>query len=387
MKRALLVTALLVLPACGGGNAPAGRAALVVVSAPLTGQPWVGRNVERGARLAARQVSGRIRVEVLDNAASPQRAAADARRAVAEGAVALVTDGVGAAAVAEVAGPAKLPVFVVFEGGGSFIDHEHNPTMFRLAPADQAMTRRLADYLSEKAKRVAVVSDDSSYGREGAAAVAAALARNRVAVTSRQSVPEGSSDVAAQVLAARRSGAQALVVWARATGVAAVLRAARASGWQVPVYTGPTGEDPLVRQRVADHPEWVQGLTFVSFRITSEVGPAPFAAFRKAYEAQYGAEQVGTGGVVQPPDWPMYSYDAVKLVDAARTGGGPLLAALERTVITGANGDERGFGPTDREGVSPDDMYFARFEGLRFAPVKDDLLSTDLPAVPQGGGS
>jgi ABC-type branched-subunit amino acid transport system substrate-binding protein len=388
VKRALLVAALLVLPACGSasGGTPAGGGALVVVSAPLTGEPWVGRNVERGAQLAAAQSGGAVRVEVLDNAASPQRAVAQARRAVAEGAAAFVTDGVGAAAVAAVTDPAQLPVFVVFEGGGSFIDAQRHPTLFRLAPADKPMTRRLADYLSERAHSVAVVSDDSSYGTEGAAAVSAALVRNRVGVPARTAVPQGSSDVAAQVLQARRSGAQALVVWARATTVAAVVRAARASGWAVPVYTGPTGEDPLVRQRLADHPAWVDGLTFVSFRITSEVGAAPFAAFRKAYEQRYGVERVGVGDVVQPPDWPMYAYDAVKLVQAARAKGGRLLPALESTVITGANGDERGYGPDDREGVSPDDMYFARFAGLRFAPVHDDLLSTDLPPVPQTAG-
>jgi hypothetical protein len=142
-----------------------------------------------------------------------------------------------------------------------------------------------------------------------------------------------------------------------------------------------------VRQRLADHPEWLDGTTFVSFRITSEVGAAPFAAYRKAYVAAYGEEQVGvtSGGrpVVQPPDWSTYAYDAVKLVDAARSAGGPLLTALDSTVITGANGDERGFGPTDREGVSPDDMYFARFAGMRFAPVTDDVLSKDLPPVEQ----
>jgi len=160
----------------------------------------------------------------------------------------------------------------------------------------------------------------------------------------------------------------------------------------VPVYSGPTGEDPLVRQRLADHPEWLDGLTFVSFRITSETGPAPFAAYRTAYEKAFGVDRVGVsaGGrpVVSPPDWSTYSYDSVKLVSAALTTAGgrlgaPLLAALQRTVITGANGDERGFGPEDREGVSPDDMYFGRFASMRFAPVTDDILSTGLPAVSQ----
>jgi ABC-type branched-subunit amino acid transport system substrate-binding protein len=400
MRRGLALPVLLALvattlTACsGGGAAPAKGTALVVVSAPLTAEPWVGRFVERGARLAARQLAPRQRIEVLvlDNGGSPQRAVANARTAVAKGAAALVTDGVGAVAVAEVTDPVSLPVFVVFEGGRSLIDPTRRPTLFRLAPADKPMATRLSDYLAGKAKAVALLADDSSFGREGADQSRVALARNELRLVSDATVPQGTGDVAAQVLAARRAGAQVLVVWAKATGVAAVVRAARSSGWSVPIYTGPTGEDPLVRQRLADHPDWLDGLTFVSFRITSETGPEPFAAYRKAYEQAYGVDEVGVtaGGraVLMPPDWSTYSYDAVTLVAAALTASGgrtgaPLLAALERTVITGANGDERGFGPDDREGVSPDDMYFGRFRDLRFAPVTDDILSTHLPPVSQ----
>lgn len=392
MKRLLAVcAALALLPAC---SEPAdGDDLLVVVSAPLTASPWVGEFVQRGAELAAAElnegggVDGRkVVLEVLDHAGSPQRAVANARTAVDRGAAALITDGTGAVAVAEVTDPVPLPVFVVFEGGASIVDPEERPTLFRLAPANGPMSRRLADYVSEKAERIALLSDTSSYGREGADATRAALGRNEVELVADVALPEG-GDVAAQVLQARRAGAELLVVWARATGVAAVLRAARAAGWDVPVYTGPTGEDPLVRQRLADRPEWVDGLTFVSFRITSEVGPEPFAAFREAYEERFGAEEVGVeaGGrpVVQPPDWSTYSYDAVKLLAAAVEAGGPLMEALHSTVITGANGDERGFGPTDREGVSPDDMYVGRFADMRFSPVDDDILSTNLPDVPQ----
>jgi branched-chain amino acid transport system substrate-binding protein len=382
--------AALLLPACTDDVAPAGDEALVVVSAPLTSQPWVGTFVRRGAELAAKEVNAdggrQVRVEVLDNGGSPQQAVANARTAVERGAVALVTDGVGAVGVSEVSDPAELPVFVVFEGGASIVDPEERPTLFRLAPANRFLATRLGDYLSEKAKVVSLLSDDSSYGREGAAATRLGLARNEVRLATDAVVPSG--DVSPQVLAARRAGAQALVVWARAAGVAAVLQAARSAGWDVPVYSGPAGEDPLVRQRLADRPEWVDGLVFVSFRITSEVGPEPFAAYRKAYEDEYGEDRTGVVAdgreVVQPPDWSTYSYDAVKLLDAALATGKPLLEALESTVITGANGDERGYGPTDREGVSPDDMYFARFQGMRFAPVDDDILSTNLPTVPQG---
>jgi ABC-type branched-subunit amino acid transport system substrate-binding protein len=205
-------------------------------------------------------------------------------------------------------------------------------------------------------------------------------------------VPAATSDVATQVLALRRVGATEVVVWASAPVVAAVVQAARAAGWRAPIWAGPSGEDPLVRQRLASHPEWLTGVGFVSFRITAEVGPAPFAAYRKAYVHAFGEDKVGVqqGGkdVVQPPDWSMFPYDAVNLVVAAldKSGavGKPLLDTLSgNEVISGANGDERGYSETTREGVSPDDMYFAQFHGFVFSPVTDDLLSQNLPTVPQ----
>ncbi len=95
---------------------------------------------------------------------------------------------------------------------------------------------------------------------------------------------------------------------------------------------------------------------------------------------------------MQPLDWSTYPYDAVRLVRAALTTSGgrtgrALMAAREKTVVTGANGDERRYGPSDREGVSPDDLYSGRFgRELRFRPVHDDLLSTNLLSVQQWGG-
>jgi ABC-type branched-subunit amino acid transport system substrate-binding protein len=401
-RRLLLVLLVLAVPACSGSSAGKGATkgeVLVVVSAPLTAQPWIGRFAERGAQLAARELNAsggaaghKVVVSVLDNGGSPQQAVANARTAVAKHALALIIDGVGAIATADVTDPASLPVFIVFEGGASLIDAKARPTLFRMAPANKPMATRLSDYLSEKVKVAGLLSDDSTFGREGAAQTRIAFRRNEIKLMSDSTVPEGTSDVAAQVLDARRKGAKALVVWTRATGLAAAVRAARSSGWDVPIYAGPTGEDPLVRQRLADHPEWIEGLTFVSFRITSETGPAPFAAYRKSYEKAFGVEKVGVkaGGrdVLMPPDWSMYSYDSVKLIAAVlKNSGGqlgpPLMEAMQRTVITGANGDERGFGAEDREGVSPDDMYFGVFHDLRFKSVTDDILSTNLPVVEQ----
>jgi ABC-type branched-subunit amino acid transport system substrate-binding protein len=398
MRAVLALTVALGLVACSNQvQAPKGEA-LIVVSAPLSAQPWIGGFLKKGAELAAKQVnatSGRhVRIEVLDNGGSAQTAAANARQAVAEHASALITDGVGAKAIAAVTDPAKLPVFLTFSGGSELIDVKARPTLFRMAPANTYLCRRLADYLADtqKGKSVALLSDDSDYGREGADDVRSNLVHDEVKVVSDQSVPQGARDVSAQVLQARRSGAKVVVVWAEASGLAAVVRAIHSSGWDPVIYTGPTGEDPLLRQTLADKPEWVDGLGFVSFRITSEVGGAPFAAYRAAYDKEYGPDEVGVTfkgrKILSPPDWSTYPYDSVKLVAAAldragSTDSAKVYAAVQQVTITGANGDERGFGPDDREGVSPDDMYFAHFQDMTFVPNRDDILSTNLPPVPQ----
>src|SRR5439155_10467241 len=117
-------------------------------------------------------------------------------------------------------------------------------------------------------------------------------ARNRGSVAADLQVP-AAGDPGPQVLEARGRGANALLVWARPGAVAAVVRAARSTGWAVPVYTGTSGSDPLVRQQLADHPDWVDGITFVSSRLTAEKGPQPYQAFRTAYERRFGADRVG----------------------------------------------------------------------------------------------
>jgi ABC-type branched-subunit amino acid transport system substrate-binding protein len=395
----LIVAAAVIAGTTGCASTPgSGGEALIVVSAPVSAQRWIARFAERGAQLAADQLNNaggieyggarhKVVVQVLDNGGSPQQAASVARTAVARHAVALITDGTGANAVAAVSGPAQLPVFVVFEGGEGFIDPAKRPTLFRLAPANKPMATRLADYISEKHPRVALITDDSSYGREGRDSLHIAFERDELPLAEDIVVPASAEDLSPAVSRARRAGADTLVVWARAALVADAVRSARSAGWDAAIYSGPSGEDPLVRQRLAAHPDWVEGLTFVSFRVTSETGPEPFAKYRAAYVGKYGEEKLGVGDVTVPPDWSMFSYDATKLLAAAlrKAGatGAPLMRALDDTVITGANGDERGYSPSDREGVVPDDMYFGRFHDMRYVPVTDDLLSGNLPVVEQ----
>ncbi len=374
----------------------------MVVNAPFSRTPYLGRAIENGTRLAVAQVNVSgvhvgdrtydLTVRTMDSGLSPARAVANVRRAVAEHAIAIVDEGTGIDATRPVAARGGVPICVVFQGSGS-IDPATEPNLFRIAPTDHGVAFRLAEYLIPKGLKIALLHDDSDYGTSGAAALRRAFAGNRSSVAIDETVPADALDLGPQVLQARRAHATALLVWGRPATIAAAITAARSAGWQVPVFTPPTGADPFVRQQLADHPRWVDGLTFAGGRLTAEVGTGPFLAFARHYEQAYGVDRVGVRTkagreVIEPPETPMYAYDFVDLLAAAIVRAGStdpakITAALEEVTTEGANGDSRSFNRVNHDGVVDDDVYFARFSDMTYAPVRDDPLSATLPEVPQ----
>jgi ABC-type branched-subunit amino acid transport system substrate-binding protein len=405
-RLAALLVVVVGLAGCGGDDTPSGQKTLVIaVDAPFSRTPHVGETIARGAELAVAQKGRdggilvgktlyRLRVKRYDNALSPRRSVENVKRAIRDGAVAIVSDGTGVDASWELARDAGVPVAIVYSGGIGLVDPERRPNVFRIAPTDRGIAFRLAEYLIPKGLKVALLHDDSAYGQEGARALDQSFGENPEAVAANLTLPASALDVSPQVLRARRAGATALLVWARAPAIAKTILAARSAGWDVPIYTPPSGEDPLIRQELADRPEWVDGLTFASGRMTAEVGPAPFLAFSGNYESSFGPDRVGVKTargqeVIAPPDYAMYSYDFVNVLAAAiaqaggASDGAKIVDALNEVTIRGANGDERGFNRRNHEGVVDDDVYFAQFHGMTFAPVKDDPLSATLPVIEQ----
>jgi branched-chain amino acid transport system substrate-binding protein len=400
---AVLLAALAVVASgCGGDSDPGKEQTLMIaVNAPFSKTPYVGETIADGAELAAsnagvdaKGVKYKFRIKRYDTGLSARTAVANVRRAIADGAVAIVDEGTGVDASWRLARDARIPLAVTYQGGEGLIDPVERPNVFRVAPTDHGMSFRLAEYLIPKKLKVALVVDDSSYGQEGGKALGESFSENPEAVAIKLTVPEGAPDLAPQVLRAKRAGATALLVWAQPTTIAGVLSAARSSGWDVPVYSPPTGEDPLVRQQLANHPEWVDGLTFASGRPTAEVGAGPFLTFQKRLEDSFGVQPVGVktpdgADVIQPPDYAMYSYDFVNvLVAAIQQAGGvadrdKVLEALNQVTVAGGNGDRRGFNERNHEGVVDDDVYFAKFDGMIYAPVKDDPLSRTLVPIEQ----
>ncbi len=399
----ILCVAALIVTSCGGSAKATHREALtLVVSAPFSRSPYLGRSIENGVRLAAGEVNANgirignktyeLHVTTMDTALSPARAVANMRRAVGQHAVAVVDEGTGIDASWRIANEDGMPVGVVFEGGSQIVDPVARPNVFRIAPTDHGIAFRLAEYLVPKELKFALLHDDSDYGAAGEQALTSAFSRNRSSVAIDETLPSDALDLGPQVLRARRAHATGLLVWGRPATIAAVLTAARSSGWNAPVFAPPTGSDPFVRQQLADHPNWVDGLTFASGRLTAEVGTGPFLNFEQKYESSFGVDRVGvkSGGrpVIAPPESAMYAYDFVNLVAAALLKAGStdpakVSAALNEVTTEGANGDQRAFNRNNHDGVVDDDIYFAHFRDMVYVPVKDDALSATLPTLPQ----
>ena len=406
MRRAILLLACVALLAagCGKSSRASGGKIVIAVDVPVTGSPYVAQTIRHGVALAANNLNSgggiivgthtyRLAVKLYDNHLSARQAVEDTRRALDAGAVAIVTDGTGVDATWQLADRDHVPICITYDGGTGLADAAKRPNVFRIAPTNHGIAFRFAEYLIPKGLKVGLLHDDSAYGQEGAADIGRAFSGNPRSVAVRMTLPLGATDLSPQILRARRSGATALLVWGQPPTIAAVLTAARSIGWDVPVYAPPTGADPFIRQQLADHPGWVDGLTFAAGRLTAEVGTGPFQSFESQYESAYGVDKVGVKTsdgrpVIEPPELAMYAYDFTHVLVAALTRAGSLdagkvLAALNEVTTQGANGDERGFNRHNHDGVVDDDVYFARFHDMTYALVKDDPLSSTLPVIPQ----
>jgi ABC-type branched-subunit amino acid transport system substrate-binding protein len=391
---------LLIAFAIAGCGDKSSKPVEIAIDVPLSRDAYIGKTIANGVRLAAGQLGtnrGDIvdyRVVTYDNAGSPSRSVANIRRAVARGVGAIVTDGTGVDAGWKIAERAHIPICIAYDGDEHLVNAKARPNVFRIAPTNHGMAFRFAEYLVPKRVKLAFLTDDTGYGRAGLASLNRAFAENPEAVVARIDIPSSASDLAPQVLKARRAGATGLMVWGRPETIAEAIVSARSSGWDVPFFAPPAAADPLVRQQLAGRPRWLDGLTFASSRLTAEGGPAPFLAFRSAYESSFGVLEVGVKGpggrpVVQPPEFAMYAYDFTNLLATAitnieTTDPKRVLRALNEVSTRGANGDLRGFNVNNHEGVVDDDVYFARFRSMVFGPVPDDALSSTLPAIDQG---
>ena len=230
---------------------------------------------------------------------------------------------------------------VVYDGDENLVDPETRPNVFRIAPTNHGMAFRFAEYLVPKKLKVAFLTDDTGYGRAGRASLDQAFSREPRGGRRPDPDPverDRSRPAGARGAPLGRHGAARL-------GPAGVDRRGgrrraqrRLEGADLRVALGARIRSSA-RSSPA-HPQWLDGLTFASSRMTAEAGPGPFQSFQSDYEdvvrRAEGRRASSPNGkeVVQPPDSAMYPYDFVNVLATAinvaqSTDGEKVLARAE----------------------------------------------------------
>ena len=213
-------------------------------AAPATWQRW-GYQIALDEANAAGGVLGK-KVELLayDNRCNPSEAVNVANKLIEAKVVAIVGAHcssatlammplIAAAKIPMVDGIASSPKITDLSGVGG------NQWMFRINPSDDDMMEALGVYLgqSSKFKRIAVLGEDTDFGRGGAAAFAAVAKKNGLEVISTDFHPQNYPDFTSLLTRIQQSKPDAIAIFQLAGDQLNFLRNAMQLGVKIP-YIG-----------------------------------------------------------------------------------------------------------------------------------------------------
>ncbi len=364
MRRAaftLLATALLAIP-------PAARAEIRIgFAAPLTGQlAAVGEQLRIGTEQAVADINGaggvlgqKIAVSVADDGGVPAQAVAVANRLVTEGVVMVVghlqsgttipaSQVYGDEGVLVITPTATSPA--VTEGG--------NDLVFRTCGRDDQQGDVAGAWLAANfaGKRVAVIHDQTTYGKGLADATAAAMAARGLTPAFTGTLAVGERDFTALVTGLRAANVDAVYFGGLYNEAALLVRQSREAGLQA---------------------QFVSGDTLASEEFWSIAGPAgeglvmTFSADARNAAAAKPVLERFRAGDVEPGAYILYAYAAVQVwAQAAEKAGsaqGPkVVDALRSGEFSTAIGPIAYDAKGDRTRT---DYVMYRWSNGRFAPL------------------
>lgn len=209
MKRLTLISAAVSLLAfIGMGSAAAAEGPIKIgVQAPITGQYAAeGQGIENAVKLIAKQhndaggVDGRkIEVTVCDDEGKAAQAAICARKLVNDGVIAVIGTYTSGAALAAAPIYAAANVIQTSDGTADELTQKGWKTFFRNAPPNSDEADFAANYFVKVKhyKRIAILSDHSSYATGLATALEKALKKDGGNIVARDFINAGTQDYTA----------------------------------------------------------------------------------------------------------------------------------------------------------------------------------------------
>jgi len=244
--------AVVVLLGLGLSGPACAQNILIGVSTPVTGPAAVASEWERwGIDLAVEEINGaggvlgrKIETIILDNKCNPSEAVNVANKLVEAKVVAIIGSHCSSAHLAAmpIIKEAKVPMITGIASNPQITDQSGvggNDWAFRINPSDKAMMDALGAYLGEKKifKTVAIVGEDTDFGRGGAAAFQAVAEKAGINIMSSDFHPQNAPDYTSILTRLQQRHPDAIATFQLGGDSLNFLRNAMQMGVRIP-YTG-----------------------------------------------------------------------------------------------------------------------------------------------------
>ena len=260
----------------------------------------------------------------------------------------------------------ELKVPTLMHGGAEGITKPVTPYVFNTPPSDRiALSGLLADMKKAGITKVAMLSAADGFGQSGKNVLQEIAPNFGVRVVLQEEFNRQDPDMTAQVLKAKESTADAMIIWSALPAPVLILRAAQSVGYQKPIYTSyGAGTNDLVAQAGGA----AEGLYLYSLRMLSPESvrnddPAKSAMTRLGgqYQQKYN---------VPAPVYAQHAFDAFLILEqAVGKISGPInresiRAAVEKVEVSGTNGYFR-FSPQNHGGLDANSRSFVMLRSVK----------------------
>ncbi|MDI9408717.1 MAG: ABC transporter substrate-binding protein, partial [Candidatus Pacebacteria bacterium] len=273
---------------------------------------------------------------------------------------------------------AEIPVITAVATGSKIthqFDDQPNNYVFRMSANDLIQSAMIANEAITvlKFKKPAILADSTNYGQLGQTDLTAALAKLNVTPVANEKFNIGDTDMTAQVLKAKESGADVILTYAIGPELGQIANAMAKLGWKVPMIGSWTlSMSSFIDTAGANSEGAMMPQTFIQQPTTPKR-----AAFIKAYQAAYKVDRMPS------PVSAAQGYDSVFVLAAAitqagSTDGKKIREALENlnTKIEGlVTTYDRPFTAKDHEAISANIPVIGLVKGGRIVPLHANDLA------------
>lgn len=325
------------LAGAAGAQQPAIRIAAVE---PLTGAVSVfGQQAKKGVELALAEINAaggvlgrRLEVDFIDNRCAPAESVKAVSDIISEKKHVAIFDGLCSSAVLAMmplAERANMPMLVANASATSITEKTGiggNKWVFKYNPTDHSLAEAMIRFLQEKGMvdRIAVLAEDTDFGRGGGDAWDKGLAKAGKRLLSADFFQQGTADFTSALTKLRAARPSAIATYSVGADFQNMVRQVRAFNLGIPL-TGRLLTDVIPKDVLESGA--LDGSTSVQ-NYTSEIDTPANKTFVAAYRRMHANET--------PSGISMASYESMKLLAdainrAGKTDGDAIREALQKT--------------------------------------------------------